>query len=79
MLVQKRREQLKAYEKQEKRIKEMKSSGATKKQAVSVITFRPGLVVAQDFNVSDTKGMTLKQNVNSFTASLHRKRSRRKR
>lgn len=45
MLVQKRREQLKAYEKQEKRIKEMKSSGATKKQAVSVITFRPGLVV----------------------------------
>lgn len=33
MLVQKRREQLKAYEKQEKRIKEMKSSGATKKQA----------------------------------------------
>ncbi|XP_064081257.1 ATP-binding cassette sub-family F member 1-like [Macrobrachium nipponense] len=33
MLVQKRREQLKAYEKQEKRIKEMKASGATKKQA----------------------------------------------
>lgn len=33
MLVQKRREQIKAYEKQEKRIKEMKASGATKKQA----------------------------------------------
>ncbi|KAK7084588.1 ATP-binding cassette sub- F member 1 [Halocaridina rubra] len=33
MLVQKRREQVKAYEKQEKRIKEMKASGATKKQA----------------------------------------------
>ncbi|KAK4293874.1 hypothetical protein Pmani_033459 [Petrolisthes manimaculis] len=33
MLVQKRREQLKAYEKQEKRIKEMKASGASKKQA----------------------------------------------
>lgn len=33
MLVQKRREQLKAYEKQEKKIKEMKASGATKKQA----------------------------------------------
>lgn len=49
MLVQKRREQLKAYEKQEKRIKEMKSSGATKKQAVSVITFRLGVVITQDF------------------------------
>lgn len=33
MLVQKRREQLKAYEKQERRIKEMKAAGASKKQA----------------------------------------------
>lgn len=33
MLVQKRKEQAKAYEKQEKRIKEMKASGASKKQA----------------------------------------------
>ncbi|XP_050730192.1 ATP-binding cassette sub-family F member 1-like [Eriocheir sinensis] len=33
MLVQKRKEQVKAYEKQEKRIKEMKASGASKKQA----------------------------------------------
>lgn len=33
MLVQKRREQLKAWEKQEKRIKEMKSSGVSKKSA----------------------------------------------
>ncbi|KAK8378931.1 hypothetical protein O3P69_009573 [Scylla paramamosain] len=33
MLVQKRKEQIKAYEKQEKRIKEMKASGASKKQA----------------------------------------------
>ena len=39
MLVQKRREQLKAYEKQEKRIKDMKASGATKKQAVSTLLF----------------------------------------
>nr|XP_045606941.1 ATP-binding cassette sub-family F member 1-like [Procambarus clarkii] len=33
MLVQKRKEQVKAYEKQEKRIKEMKASGSSKKQA----------------------------------------------
>ncbi|KAG7155982.1 ATP-binding cassette sub-family F member 1-like [Homarus americanus] len=33
MLVQKRKEQIKAYEKQEKRIKDMKASGASKKQA----------------------------------------------
>ncbi|KAA0189465.1 hypothetical protein HAZT_HAZT007929 [Hyalella azteca] len=33
MLVQKRREQIKAYEKQEKRIRELKASGSSKKQA----------------------------------------------
>ena len=38
MLVQKRKEQLKAYEKQEKRIKELKASGVTKKQAVSYMS-----------------------------------------
>jgi len=35
MFVQKRKEQLKAYEKQEKQIKEEKASGKSKKQAVS--------------------------------------------
>ena len=35
MLKQKRRDQLKQYEKQEKRIKDMKASGKSKKQAVS--------------------------------------------
>ena len=34
MLVQKRKEQLKAYEKQEKQIKDSKSSGKSTKQAV---------------------------------------------
>ena len=35
MLVQKRREQLKEFEKQEKKIKELKASGKSSKQAVS--------------------------------------------
>lgn len=35
MLVQKRKEQQKAFEKQEKRLKEMKASGKSTKQAVS--------------------------------------------
>lgn len=35
MHVQKRKEMIKEYEKQEKRIKELKSSGSSKKQAVS--------------------------------------------
>ena len=36
MLVQKRKEQLKAYEKQEKQIREDKASGKSKKAAVSL-------------------------------------------
>jgi ATP-binding cassette subfamily F protein 1 len=36
MYVQKKKEMIKEYEKQEKRIKEMKSQGQSKKQAVSV-------------------------------------------
>ena len=39
MLVQKRREQMKEWEKQEKRIKEMKASGKSKKQAVNALFF----------------------------------------
>lgn len=35
MHVQKRKEMIKEYEKQEKRLKELKSSGSSKKQAVS--------------------------------------------
>lgn len=35
MFVQKRKEQVKEYEKQEKRLKEMKSHGTSKKVAVS--------------------------------------------
>ena len=35
MLVQKRREQLKEFEKQERKIKELKASGASLKKAVS--------------------------------------------
>jgi ATP-binding cassette, subfamily F, member 1 len=34
MLVQKRKEQLKEYEKQEKKLKELKASGKSTKQAV---------------------------------------------
>ena len=34
MIVQKRKEMIKEYEKQEKRIKDMKSHGQSKKQAV---------------------------------------------
>ena len=37
MLSQKRKEQIKAYDKQEKRIKELKAGGSSKKQAVSTI------------------------------------------
>ena len=37
MFGQKRKEQIKAYEKQEKRIRELKATGSSKKQAVSVI------------------------------------------
>jgi len=36
MYVQKKKEMIKEYEKQEKRIKEMKAHGQSKKQAVSV-------------------------------------------
>ena len=36
MLKQKRREQLKDYEKQEKRLRELKASGSSTKQAVSL-------------------------------------------
>ena len=36
MFGQKRKEQVKAYEKQEKRIREMKASGSSKKQAVCI-------------------------------------------
>jgi ATP-binding cassette subfamily F protein 1 len=36
MYVQKKKEMVKEYEKQEKRIKEMKAHGQSKKQAVSV-------------------------------------------
>ena len=39
MLKQKRTEQIKAYEKQEKRIKELKASGTSKKQAVSSLCY----------------------------------------
>ena len=39
MLVQKRKEQLKAYEKQEKQIKDSKSSGKSTKQAVGLGLF----------------------------------------
>ena len=39
MLIQKRKEQLKAYEKQEKQIKESKSSGKSTKQAVGLDLF----------------------------------------
>jgi len=35
MLVQKRKEQLKEYEKQERKIKEIKATGASSKKAVS--------------------------------------------
>jgi ATP-binding cassette subfamily F protein 1 len=35
MLIQKKREQLKEFEKQEKKIKELKASGKSGKQAVS--------------------------------------------
>jgi ATP-binding cassette, subfamily F, member 1 len=34
MLIQKRKEQLKEYEKQEKKLKELKASGKSTKQAV---------------------------------------------
>ena len=37
MLVQKRREQLKDFEKQERKIKELKSSGQSTKKAVSKV------------------------------------------
>ena len=40
MLVQKRKEQLKEYEKQEKRIKEMKASGKSSKQAVYIFLLK---------------------------------------
>lgn len=36
MHAQKRKEMIKEYEKQEKRIKELKSHGSSKKQAVSI-------------------------------------------
>lgn len=36
MLIQKRKEQQKDYDKQEKRIKELKSSGKSSKTAVSI-------------------------------------------
>ena len=39
MLVQKRKEQLKAYEKQEKMLREMKQSGKSTKQAVCIIKY----------------------------------------
>ena len=39
MLIQKRKEQLKAYEKQEKQIKDSKSSGKSTKQAVGLVLF----------------------------------------
>lgn len=39
MFVQKRKEQIKEYEKQEKRLKEMKAHGASKKVAVRVYFF----------------------------------------
>lgn len=37
MLIQKRKEQLRDYEKQEKKLKDMKASGKSTKQAVSEI------------------------------------------
>lgn len=39
MLIQKRREQMKEFEKQERKIKELKASGASLKKAVSLILF----------------------------------------
>jgi ATP-binding cassette subfamily F protein 1 len=67
MLVQKRKEQMKAFEKQEKRLKELKASGKSTKQAVSVnfpslISYLPAQsdVIFQEKNQKDI--LSRKQN-----------------
>jgi len=58
MLVQKRKEQLKAYDKQEKQLKEDKASGKSKKQAVCTLIY-----------TNTSLKLSLEQTLRGFTAN----------